>query len=130
MIVSDLVVHPVKGCGGYSVAASAVDLTGLRGDRMMMLVDDDGVFLSQRKVPEMAALRPYLSDSSLFLGGNRGSGLWISRTADWACGRVTKLPERRRRSIRPFLTSSVSALFTVMREQSYSFVSSCSKGIR
>ncbi|HEX8866278.1 MAG TPA: MOSC N-terminal beta barrel domain-containing protein [Lentzea sp.] len=69
MIVSDLLVYPIKGCGGYSVASSAVDPTGLRGDRMMMLVDDDGVFLSQRKVPAMAALRPYLNNSALFHGG-------------------------------------------------------------
>jgi len=69
VIVSDLVVYPVKGCGGYSVASSAVDRTGLRGDRMMMLVDVDGVFLSQRKVPAMAALRPSLVDSSLVIGG-------------------------------------------------------------
>ena len=69
MIVAGLRVHPVKGCGGYPVASSAVDLTGLRDDRMMMLVDDEGVFLSQRKVPEMAALRPSLVDSSLSIGG-------------------------------------------------------------
>ncbi|MFS8098255.1 MOSC domain-containing protein [Lentzea alba] len=70
MIVSGLVVYPVKGCGGYSVTSSAVDLTGLRGDRMMMLVDAaDGVFLSQRKVPAMAALRPSLVDSALVVGG-------------------------------------------------------------
>jgi uncharacterized protein YcbX len=68
VIVSELLVYPVKGCGGYSVAASPVDPTGLRGDRMMMLVDDDGVFLSQRKVPAMAALRPSLVDSSLVIG--------------------------------------------------------------
>ncbi|SEP77258.1 hypothetical protein SAMN05216188_101440 [Lentzea xinjiangensis] len=69
MIVSGLVVYPVKGCGGIPVPSSAVDLTGLRDDRMLMLVDDDGVFLSQRKVPAMAALRPSLVDSSLVLGG-------------------------------------------------------------
>ncbi|MFJ8960451.1 MOSC domain-containing protein [Lentzea sp. NPDC102401] len=67
--MSELVVHPVKGCGGHSVASSAVEPTGLRGDRMMMLVDDEGVFLSQRKIPEMAALRPSLVDSSLSIGG-------------------------------------------------------------
>ncbi|GGU69307.1 MOSC domain-containing protein [Lentzea flava] len=69
MIVSSLHVYPVKGCGGHSVASSAVDLTGLRDDRMMMLVDDEGVFLSQRKMPAMAALRPSLVDSSLTIGG-------------------------------------------------------------
>ncbi|MEV6240001.1 MOSC N-terminal beta barrel domain-containing protein [Lentzea sp. NPDC051838] len=67
--MSDLLVYPIKGCGGYSVAASPVDLTGLRGDRMMMLVDENGVFLSQRKVPAMAALRPRLADSALVHGG-------------------------------------------------------------
>src|SRR5690349_7070571 len=36
---------------------------------MMMLVDDEGVFLSQRKVPAMAALRPSLVDSALSIGG-------------------------------------------------------------
>lgn len=69
MIVSELVVYPVKGCGGHSVASSVVEPTGLHDDRMMMLVDDDGVFLSQRKIPEMAALRPSLVDSSLSIGG-------------------------------------------------------------
>jgi uncharacterized protein YcbX len=69
VIVSGLHVYPIKGCGGFSVAASAVDLTGLRNDRMMVLVDDDGVFLSQRKVPAMAALRHSLLDSSLVIGG-------------------------------------------------------------
>jgi hypothetical protein len=70
VIVSGLAVYPIKGCGGVSVTSSAVDLTGLRGDRMMMLVDAaDGVFLSQRKVPAMAALRPSLVDSSLVIGG-------------------------------------------------------------
>lgn len=69
MIVSGLFVYPVKGCGGYSVASSAVDLTGLRHDRMMMLVDADGVFLSQRTTPALAALRPSVVDSSLAVGG-------------------------------------------------------------
>ncbi|MDX8030007.1 MOSC domain-containing protein [Lentzea sp. BCCO 10_0856] len=67
--MSGLHVYPIKGCGGFSVTASAVDLTGLRDDRMMVLVDDDGVFLSQRKMPAMAALRPSLVDSSLVIGG-------------------------------------------------------------
>lgn len=71
MIVSGLHVYPVKGCAGSAVASSPVDLTGLRDDRMLMLVDDEGVFLSQRKVPEMAVLRPSLVDSVLLIGGER-----------------------------------------------------------
>ncbi|HUQ58979.1 MOSC domain-containing protein [Lentzea sp.] len=67
--MSGLHVYPVKGCAGFSVTSTAVDLTGLRDDRMLMLVDDEGVFLSQRKMPAMAALRPSLVDSSLVIGG-------------------------------------------------------------
>ncbi|MGW6443972.1 MOSC domain-containing protein [Lentzea sp. NPDC055074] len=67
--MSDLVVYPVKGCAGYSVASCVVEPTGLSDDRMMMLVDDEGVFLSQRKVPAMAALRPSVVDSALTVGG-------------------------------------------------------------
>ena len=38
--------------------------------------------------------------------------------AAWLCGRLTKLPERLRRSISPVRASSDIALFTVMREHS------------
>ncbi|KOV75592.1 hypothetical protein ADL03_44610 [Nocardia sp. NRRL S-836] len=62
--------YPVKGCGGVPVTSSEVDLTGLRDDRMMMLVSaEDGVFLSQRNTPALAALRPSVVDSSLVVGG-------------------------------------------------------------
>ncbi|MGZ3141794.1 MOSC domain-containing protein [Lentzea chajnantorensis] len=68
--MSGLFAYPVKGCGGVAVTSSAVDLTGLRDDRMMMLVSaEDGVFLSQRNTPALAALRPSLVDSALRVGG-------------------------------------------------------------
>jgi uncharacterized protein YcbX len=52
--VVELRVYPVKSLGGVSVRASAVDALGLALDRRWMLVDADGVFLTQRVHARMA----------------------------------------------------------------------------
>jgi uncharacterized protein len=65
--VSALTYYPVKGCAGVSVATARVGTTGLTFDRMFMLVDAaEGSFLSQRKRPGMAVIRPTVLD-----GGER-----------------------------------------------------------
>lgn len=69
MKVDSLVIYPVKGLGGVSVSSALVDVTGLRDDRMLMLVDETGKFLSQRREPAMAALRPRLAESVLSVDG-------------------------------------------------------------
>lgn len=55
--VAALTYYPVKGLAGISVERAELTVTGLRHDRSFMLVDSDGVFLSQRTVPAMAPLR-------------------------------------------------------------------------
>lgn len=57
MHVASLYVYPVKSCGGMRVDRCQLVETGLEFDRQWMLVDDDGVFLSQRKDPTLAKLR-------------------------------------------------------------------------
>ncbi|GAA1557772.1 MOSC N-terminal beta barrel domain-containing protein [Kribbella sancticallisti] len=52
--------YPVKGLAGVPVERTEVGATGLRHDRNFMLVDADGVFLSQRSVPSMAPLRVHV----------------------------------------------------------------------
>ncbi|GLZ33290.1 molybdenum cofactor sulfurase [Lentzea sp. NBRC 105346] len=70
MKVHSLIHYPVKGLGGVPVSSSFVDETGLRGDRMLMLVEAaTGTFLSQRREPRMAALRPRLDGSVLSVDG-------------------------------------------------------------
>lgn len=61
-IVSGLVYYPVKGCAGTPVPAATLTATGIMYDRSMMLVDEQGAFLSQRVTPAMAVIRPTLSD--------------------------------------------------------------------
>lgn len=60
-------VYPVKGLGGIELTECAVDERGLRHDRRWMLVDEAGVFLSQRKLPHLARVRVRLELESLRL---------------------------------------------------------------
>ncbi|HET6296015.1 MAG TPA: MOSC N-terminal beta barrel domain-containing protein [Kribbella sp.] len=55
--VSALTYYPVKGLAGVSVDHAEVTASGLTHDRLFMLVEPDGTFLSQRSLPAMARLR-------------------------------------------------------------------------
>jgi uncharacterized protein len=54
--VAALTYYPVKGLAGIPVESAQVGPTGLLNDRLFMLVEPDGTFLSQRKLPAMATL--------------------------------------------------------------------------
>lgn len=69
--VAGLTYYPVKGMAGVDVDAAEVTETGLRHDRSFMLVNPaDGVFLSQRVLPAMAAVRPRVQDDRLVLAAD------------------------------------------------------------
>ena len=59
--------YPVKGAGGLSLQQCTLDSFGIVHDRRWMVVDSDGVFLSQRSLPRMALLSPRLEDDALNL---------------------------------------------------------------
>nr|WP_167217421.1 MOSC N-terminal beta barrel domain-containing protein [Kribbella shirazensis] len=65
--VAALAYYPVKGLAGVPVESAEVGPTGLLNDRLFMLVEPDGTFLSQRKLPAMATLRASLSGDGLRL---------------------------------------------------------------
>jgi uncharacterized protein len=54
--LTGLNVYPIKSCGGIAVGEWEVDERGLRHDRRWMLVDETGLFMSQRKFPRMALI--------------------------------------------------------------------------
>lgn len=56
--ISALTTYPIKGCAGLTLDRAAVTPRGVAHDRVFMLVDEDGVFLSQRRHPAMATIRP------------------------------------------------------------------------
>jgi uncharacterized protein YcbX len=57
--------HPIKSCAGIAVARAEVTRRGLRHDRRWMVVDENGRFLTQRTLPEMALVRPSLHERGL-----------------------------------------------------------------
>lgn len=66
-VLEQIVHYPVKGAGGVFLPEARVDEFGVRLDRRWMLVDDDGVFLSQRNHPRLALLRPRVEEDALLL---------------------------------------------------------------
>lgn len=57
MELSGLGVYPVKSCAGVELARARVELRGLEHDRRFMLVDDAGVFVTQREEGVLARAR-------------------------------------------------------------------------
>ena len=61
--VVQIVVYPVKSCGGISVASAALNAqSGLEHDRKWMVVDARGAFVSQRRAPRLALVSPTLQE--------------------------------------------------------------------
>ncbi|EWC60558.1 Flavodoxin reductases (ferredoxin-NADPH reductases) family 1 [Actinokineospora spheciospongiae] len=80
--VSALVYYPVKGFAGIALDEAEVTGTGLLDDRLLMVVSaDDGVFLSQRTHPAMAAVRPAPVPGGLRLAAG-GTDVEIEITPD------------------------------------------------
>lgn len=67
LTLSAIYLYPVKSLAGISVKEWPVTLTGLQYDRKWMLVDPDGNFLSQRKLPAMALINTALDHNRLIL---------------------------------------------------------------
>jgi uncharacterized protein len=65
--IAALNVHPIKSCAGIAVPEALVVETGLEFDRSWMVVDERGVFVSQRELPRMALIRPTLKQFDMVL---------------------------------------------------------------
>lgn len=65
--IARLFIHPVKSCAGIEVREALLTDTGLDLDRAWMVVDPQGVFLTQRDWPRMALVRPELRSGDLVL---------------------------------------------------------------
>ncbi|MET9359376.1 MOSC N-terminal beta barrel domain-containing protein [Streptomyces sp. NPDC006632] len=63
-VVDGIHIHPVKSVGGYDSGQAAVEPWGLAGDRRWMLVNTEGVAVTQRERPALA-----LSSAATLPGG-------------------------------------------------------------
>jgi uncharacterized protein len=74
-ILSAINLYPVKSLAGIAVNSWPVVKTGLQYDRQWMLVDNDGQFLSQRRVPKMALIKTAITAGELVLSAEGKSDL-------------------------------------------------------
>lgn len=58
LVLEELWIYPVKSCAGVRVRSATLLETGLEWDRTWMVVDPQGVFVSQREHPRMALVQP------------------------------------------------------------------------
>lgn len=65
--IARLFVHPVKSCAGVEVREALLTETGLELDRAWMVVDAQGVFVTQREQPRLALVRPQIKPHELVL---------------------------------------------------------------
>ncbi len=62
MYVSEINIYPVKSLKGIRLESAAVEKRGLVHDRRWLLVDENGVFLTQRENPRMATVGVEITD--------------------------------------------------------------------
>jgi len=65
--VSELYIYPVKSFKGIQLQAAQLHNQGFYLDRRWMLVDEQGIFVSQRTVSELLFFEPYLTDDFLII---------------------------------------------------------------
>jgi uncharacterized protein YcbX len=73
MYLSEIIIYPIKSLGGISLKNSLIEERGLQFDRRWMLVDKNNDFLTQRKLPQMAAIKVNLNTDSLSVSNNSKS---------------------------------------------------------
>jgi len=67
LVLSEIWFYPVKSLGGIRVNTAAVKGKGLQHDRRWMLVDQQGVAMTQRVYPEMALFKPSIDDGKIHI---------------------------------------------------------------
>lgn len=63
-------IYPIKSVRAIDLKTAIIRPRGLKGDRRYLLVDDDGKFITQRTVPQMAQLAAVLNVDGLTLHWN------------------------------------------------------------
>jgi uncharacterized protein len=77
-VVTELHLHPVKGLCGHPVSVTDVEHCGFAGDRRWMVVDRDGLFMTQRSFPAMARIKAEMKGVNLCLSSADGDQLAIA----------------------------------------------------
>ena len=78
LTLSEIWIYPIKSLGGIRLTQSQVMPKGLANDRRWMLIDKEGVFLTQRVHPRMALFHPTINNGQLSVAFSNESKIDIS----------------------------------------------------
>lgn len=65
--IQDLFIYPIKSLPGIRVFQGIVEERGFKNDRRRMLVDAEGMFITQRKFPQLSQIDIQLRDDVIFV---------------------------------------------------------------
>ncbi|GIM95795.1 MOSC domain-containing protein [Paractinoplanes toevensis] len=82
MRIATLATYPVKGCHRIEHDVAEVEPWGLTSDRRWMMVDDDGVGITQRDLPLLTQLRVRVRDGGLELSAPGMPDLTVAEPVD------------------------------------------------
>ncbi|MEZ4949309.1 MAG: MOSC domain-containing protein [Saprospiraceae bacterium] len=81
--LSGIFIYPVKSLLGFEADAWPVRPEGLAYDRKWMLLDENGKFLTQRKIPMMCRLQARIEKGKLIISDLRGEQADLIEPADY-----------------------------------------------
>lgn len=71
--LSQIYIHPVKSMRGLGLSHAQVATSGLAFDRIFMITEPDGTFITARKSPQMVLFTPAILQDGLYLSAPDGS---------------------------------------------------------
>ena len=76
-----LFIYPVKSLAGIALERAEVTDRGFAGDREWMIVDENGTYVTQRQLPQMAAIQVMLEHGGVSLSHPRAGILTVAAPA-------------------------------------------------
>ncbi|WP_244477252.1 MOSC domain-containing protein, partial [Escherichia coli] len=74
-----LFIHPVKSMRGIGLTHALADVSGLAFDRIFMITEPDGTFITARQFPQMVRFTPSPVHDGLHLTAPDGSSAYLMR---------------------------------------------------
>lgn len=71
-------IYPIKSMAGIALSSAYVSAMGLAFDRQLMLVDDNGKFVTARKYPQLLSFSVVLQESGVVICGAKGKTLVVN----------------------------------------------------
>ena len=65
--VSQLFFYPIKSCGGIELTSREITPSGFYLDRHWMVIDENGLFITQRQKKQLALVRPEIKNGKLHI---------------------------------------------------------------